>query len=162
MWAFQVAQEGKESTCRFDPRSGRSPGGGNGNPVQYSCLENPMDRGAWRAAVHGVAESDVTEATKHARLHACAQGRCAWSLRLNPDAVTTNFGVSGRSVLETGLPSSWAPPAQWLSGMTPLGLCRHSHCEQPASGQPWLNLLLLLPGAENVLGEQIMKAICPV
>ena len=36
------------------PGSGRSPGGGNGNPLQYSCLENPMDRGAWRATVHGV------------------------------------------------------------------------------------------------------------
>ena len=34
---------------------GRSPGGGNGNPLQYSCLENPMDRGAWWATVHGVA-----------------------------------------------------------------------------------------------------------
>ena len=35
------------------PESGRSPGGGNGNPLQYSCLENPMDRGAWGAIVHG-------------------------------------------------------------------------------------------------------------
>ena len=41
---------------------GRSPGGGNGNPLQYSCLENPMDRGAWWAAVHKVAESETTEA----------------------------------------------------------------------------------------------------
>ena len=39
--------------------SGRSPGGGNGNPLQYSCLENPMGRGAWRAAVFGIAESDT-------------------------------------------------------------------------------------------------------
>ena len=38
------------------PGLGRSPGGGHGNPLQYSCLENPMDRGAWRAAVHGVAK----------------------------------------------------------------------------------------------------------
>ena len=41
--------------------SGRSPGEGNGNPLQYSCLRNPMDRGAWRAAVHGaVKELDMT------------------------------------------------------------------------------------------------------
>ena len=39
------------------PGSGRSPGEGNGNPLQYSCLENPMDRGAWQARVHGVAKS---------------------------------------------------------------------------------------------------------
>ena len=45
------------------PGSGRSPGGGCGHPLQYSCLENPMDRGAWQAMVHSVAESDMTEAT---------------------------------------------------------------------------------------------------
>ena len=39
------------------PGSGRSPRGGNGNPLQYSCLENPMDRGAWWAIIHGVAKS---------------------------------------------------------------------------------------------------------
>ena len=39
------------------PGLGRSPGEGNGNPLQYSCLENPMDRGAWRATVHGIAKS---------------------------------------------------------------------------------------------------------
>ena len=39
------------------PRLGRSPGAGNGNPLQYSCLKNPMDRGAWRAAVHGASKS---------------------------------------------------------------------------------------------------------
>ena len=47
------------------PGLGRSPGGGHGNPVQYSCLENPMDRGAWQATVHsmGRKESDTTEVT---------------------------------------------------------------------------------------------------
>ena len=45
------------------PGSGRCPGEGNGNPLQYSCLENPVDRGAWQAIVQGDAESDMTEAT---------------------------------------------------------------------------------------------------
>ena len=45
------------------PGSGRSSGGGYGNPLQYSCLEDPMDRGAWQATIHGVTESDMTEVT---------------------------------------------------------------------------------------------------
>ena len=45
------------------PGSGRSHGGGHGNPFQYSYLENPMDRGAWWATVHGVTELDMAEAT---------------------------------------------------------------------------------------------------
>ena len=53
---------GKESACNAGDVGlilglGRSPGGGNGNPIQYSCLENPMDRGAQWAIVHGVAKS---------------------------------------------------------------------------------------------------------
>ena len=59
---FPDGSDGKESACsagdpRFDPWVGRSPGGGNGNLLQYSCLENPMDRGGWRATVQGVAKS---------------------------------------------------------------------------------------------------------
>ena len=45
------------------PGLGRSPGGGNGNLFQHSCLENSIERGAWQATVHGVAESNVTEHT---------------------------------------------------------------------------------------------------
>ena len=41
------------------PGLGRSPGEGNGNPLQYSCLDNPMNRGAWQATVHGVAKSQI-------------------------------------------------------------------------------------------------------
>ena len=59
---FPGGLEGKASTCNAGdpgsiPESGRSPGEGKGNPLQYSCLENPMDGGAWEAAVHGVAKS---------------------------------------------------------------------------------------------------------
>ena len=52
------------------PGLGRSPGGGNGNPLQYSCLENPMDRGAWQAAVQGVAKSQ-TGLSEHASYVEC-------------------------------------------------------------------------------------------
>ena len=45
------------------PGLGKSPGGGHGNLLQYSCLENPMDRGTWQATVHRVAESDMPEVT---------------------------------------------------------------------------------------------------
>ena len=53
------------------PGSGRSPGGGNGNPLQYSCLENLMVRGAQWGTVHSVTESDMTEATWHISQHRC-------------------------------------------------------------------------------------------
>ena len=50
------------------PGSGRSPGGGNGNPLKYSCLGNPMDRGAWWAIVHSVAKSQ-TQLSMHMYIH---------------------------------------------------------------------------------------------
>ena len=57
------AKAGDTRDVGWIPGLGRSPGGGNGNAFQYSCLENPMDRGAWWAMVHRVAESGVTEVT---------------------------------------------------------------------------------------------------
>ena len=62
---FPGGTSGKKPACqcrrykrgRFGPWVGNIPGGGNGNPLQYSCLENPMDRGAWWATVHGVKQS---------------------------------------------------------------------------------------------------------
>ena len=47
------ANEGDRRDTGSVPESGRSPGGGNANPLQYSCLGNPMDRGAWQAIIHG-------------------------------------------------------------------------------------------------------------
>ena len=65
---FRGCSNGRESVCNAGdlssiPGSGRFSGEENVSPLQYSCLENPMDRGAWQAMVHGVAESDMTEAT---------------------------------------------------------------------------------------------------
>ena len=63
---FPGGSDGKESSCNAGdsgsiPGSGRYPGGENGNPLQYSCLENSMDGGAWQVTVHGVAnELDMT------------------------------------------------------------------------------------------------------
>ena len=67
---FPSGSDGEESACSVGdlhsvPESGRSPGEGNGYPIHYSCLENSMGRGAWRATVHWVAESDTTEQLTH-------------------------------------------------------------------------------------------------
>ena len=67
MLSFPGGTSGKEFACNTGdvidvcsiPGSGRSPGGGLGNPLQYSCLENPMDRRAWRATVYGVTKSQT-------------------------------------------------------------------------------------------------------
>ena len=61
---YWSGSDGKESACNAGdlgliPGLGRLPGEGNGNPLQYSCLENFMDRGAWQATVHGVTESQT-------------------------------------------------------------------------------------------------------
>ena len=80
MWVYNLSYRlpqwlsGKIFACNAGdacsiPESGKSPGGGPGNPLQYSCLENPMDRGAWRATVHRVTKGDMTEATEHACMH---------------------------------------------------------------------------------------------
>jgi len=70
---------GKESACKAGaldliPGLGRSPGERNGNPFQYSCLENPMDRGAWWAIVHGVTKAGTTEQLIHTHPQAIYKG----------------------------------------------------------------------------------------
>ena len=83
------------------PGSGRCPGGGHGNPLQYSCLENPMDRGAWWAIVHDVAKNRTRLRTKHStaqgtgshvpQLRVCmSQLRvCMWHLEISRAATKT-------------------------------------------------------------------------
>ena len=67
---FPGGSDGKESACNVGdlgsiPGLGRSPGEGNGNPLQYSCLENSIDRGTWWAAVHGVTKSWTRLSNSH-------------------------------------------------------------------------------------------------
>ena len=75
MLKFSGGSEGKESACNVGdlgliPESGRFPGEGHGNPLQYSYLENPMDRGAWRAIVHGVTkETKLSDSYTHTHTH---------------------------------------------------------------------------------------------
>ena len=69
---FPCGSDGKESACNAGdlgsiPGSGRSPGNGNGKPLQYSCLENPMDRGAWWVRVQRVTKGRTRLMTKHSR-----------------------------------------------------------------------------------------------
>ena len=57
------ANAGDQRDAGLIPELGRAPGGGHDNPLQYSCLENPMDRGTWQAMVHRIEELAITEAT---------------------------------------------------------------------------------------------------
>ena len=78
-WASQVelvvknppANAGNVRDTGSIPGWGRSPGGEHGNLLQYSCLENPMDREAWQATVQGLTKSETTEATWHTQAHIC-------------------------------------------------------------------------------------------
>ena len=85
---FPGGSDGKESACNAGdlgsvPGWGRSPGGGHGNPLQYSCLENPMDRGAWWATVHGGTKSQTGLKDSHTHTEGRSKGsllfRCCLS-----------------------------------------------------------------------------------
>ena len=83
-WGFPGGSIGKESTCTAGNAAsilgaGRSPGIGNGNPLQYFCLGSPMDRGAWWAAVHGITRDGQDWATKqHSKAWGWLHGSCCW------------------------------------------------------------------------------------
>ena len=119
-WTSPVAQTVKNPPGNVGepgsvPGLARSPGEGNGNPLQYSCLENPMDRRAWRTTVHGVAESDMTK-----RLSLHAYRKCSGE---NNPKLVKNKGFHNKEQSDQkrswftwqGLrpftrPLSWAPP----------------------------------------------------
>ena len=75
------AKAGDSRDAGSIPRLGRSPGGGNGNPLQYSCLEDSMDREAWWATVQGVAKSQTRLSTGSSGSHCLLQQRSSRGLR---------------------------------------------------------------------------------
>ena len=82
-WHQSLNEHEFESACSAGDlgsilESGRSPGGGNGNPLQYSCLENAMDRGAWWATVHGVTKSQTGLSNIHFHFQEIVKDRGSW------------------------------------------------------------------------------------
>ena len=90
------------------PGSGRSPGEGNGNPLQYSCLENPMGGGAWWAAVHEVAESDMTE-WLHFHVHSTMRAL----RRSSSSVIRLALGIQARIVNSL----SWESESMWITSL---------------------------------------------
>ena len=103
LWASQVAQWWKYSPANAGDTgdkglisgSGRSPGGGNGNLLQYSCLENPMDRRVWWATVHGATESEMThQLSIHMHAHEHAHTHTIIKIVLTSQTLWNGFGHS--------------------------------------------------------------------
>ena len=107
------------------PESGISPGEGNGNPLQYSCLENPMDRGAWQAAAHGV-EKSRTQLSVHVQLSTWYKQRIKsartlglpyfapweWHVR-RPELASWRMSIPAEASEISQLSTSWLSPQVW-------------------------------------------------
>ena len=132
---FPVGSEGEESACRAGhpgsiPGSGRFPGEGKGNPLQYSCLENSVDSGDWWATVHGVAGSDMTKQLTDFRFN-------MFSWNKPPSLLSLEYTATGKMMLFSSIeclqefcafpetsqrPSYQSTPGRNLKGHFPAGL----------------------------------------
>ena len=137
------------------PGSGKSPGGGRGNPLQYSCLENSMDRGAWWATVHGVTQSQTglkrlnthTHTHTHSLFTSSRKSVRAVTLTAGRQAICNNFQVVILPfAIQGGLGES---PRQVMYGdgspfIVGTSSCRKSRkpCRENSIEQPWASKLL--------------------
>ena len=131
------ASAGNAGDTGLTPGSGRSPGGGHGNPLQYSCLENPMDRGAWWATVHEVTKSQI-QLSNWACSQAMLACMCSCSVAsVMPWLFVTPWTIAHRVPLSTGFcrQEYWRglpgpPPGAFPGlGIKPQ-LLQHLHCRQ--------------------------------
>ena len=148
------ANAGAEGDLGLIPGCGRSPGGGNGNPLQYSCLENPMGRGAWWATVHGVAES-WTRLIRHTHLtNPAVQHRKALLFLLKvPHAILSRFCHSlSRPYRHLG--SVWHPRTESLCRGTQLTKLRLRSLSLMLPPLTQTSRLLHLPDGKE--GKQVL------
>ena len=133
---FSGGSEGKESACNAAglesvPGLGRSPGEGNGNPFQYSCLGNPKDRGAWWATVHGVGKNWTQLSDSHnsslrlemdRRFNSPVASHCSWNkietpaMTYGPHPRPFSPNVVSLLMLQPDLASKWHQPSSSLLG----------------------------------------------
>ena len=116
---FPGGSDGKESTCNAGdlgliPGLGRSPGGGNGNALQYSCLENPMDRGAWRGIVHGSRRVGHDWATKHMPPVYTRATQRKWGTPFNVQGHNLKYYLQIKTIVE----SPWGRGSQFWQVIT--------------------------------------------
>ena len=142
---FPGGSEVKASACSAGdpgliPGLGRSPGEGNGNPLQYSCLENPTDGGAWQVAVHGVAKSR-TRLSDFTSLHFLAQQEVPRSSCTFPDPALKS------TISPKGPGSSWWGIAfrRQDFGITVCSLLLGNQCFEALGNRPKLYILFILP-----------------
>ena len=127
------SSNGKESVCNVEdpgsiPGSRRFLAEGNDKPLRYFCLENPMDRGAWQATVHGAAESDIPEWLSHIKMPWSPSGTPSVLGCSSPDSISVPRRQQPRQQS-----AAWAGP--WRQRVTYLAGCRGTSTVLPVTGQ---------------------------
>ena len=108
---FPGSSDGKESACNAGdlgliPGWGRSPGGGHGNPLQYFCLENPMDRGAWQTTVQTVTETRLKWLSAHTHVYT-VQGVCSEVHMIRSELSVSGCALSGMALFRATVLGTW-------------------------------------------------------
>ena len=135
------------------PVPGRSPGEGHGNQVQYSCLENPVDRGTWQGTVHRVTESDTTEATWHTHTLVLPLPSWVWPF---PFVTLLLFLVMFFILFHTALNiQAHTHSGRWLAAKPLSWTVKKSWAAEPVDQPPWFQLKLACQGQLTQRGSSV-------